>query len=64
MFFIQEYFAYECLSVRDTEKLFQDEIIALCDAIKVSFLLNGNYHFLVRQIVSKLIKKFQQYFLD
>ena len=30
-----EYFAYECLSVRDTEKLFQDEILALSEAIKV-----------------------------
>jgi hypothetical protein len=34
-----EYFAYECLTVRDTEKLFQDEILALSEAVKVSFLL-------------------------
>ena len=33
-----EYFAYECLSMRDTEKLFQDEILALSEAIKVSWI--------------------------
>ena len=30
-----EYFAYECLTIRDAEKLFQDEILALSEAVKV-----------------------------
>ena len=34
-----EYFAYECLTIRDTEKLFLDEILALSDALKVSLAL-------------------------
>ncbi len=37
-----EYFAYECLTIRDTEKLFQDEILALSEALKVSLCAQGS----------------------